>query len=78
MEHQGLLGYQIASGRPARAAMTQSGIHPKSRTMTTCPFKQHNDYKINWEATTFGEPKPPAEPNAPATDDDLVAVKYED
>ena len=57
--------------------MTQSGNHPKSRTMTTCPFKQHNDYKINWEATTLGEPKRPVEPKPPATDDDLVAVKYE-
>ena len=45
--------------------------------MTTCPFKQRNDYKINWEATTFGAPKRLAEPKAPATDDDLVAVKYE-
>lgn len=45
--------------------------------MTTCPFKQHNDYKINWEATTLGAPKRLAEPKTPATDDDLVAVKYE-
>jgi hypothetical protein len=47
--------------------------------MTTCPFKQHNDYKINWEATTLGAPNRLAEPEpkAPATDDDLVAVKYE-
>jgi len=34
VEHQGLLGYQIASGRPARAAMTQSGNHPNPRAMT--------------------------------------------
>jgi hypothetical protein len=46
--------------------------------MTTCPFKQQSDYKINWEATTFGAPNRVAEPSpkAPATDDDLVAVKY--
>jgi hypothetical protein len=54
--------------------------HPNPRAMTTCPFKQHNDYKINWEATTLGAPNRLAEsePKAPATDDDLVAVKYED
>jgi len=45
--------------------------------MTTCLFEQPGDYKINWEATTFGEPKRPVEPEAPATDDDLVVVKYE-
>jgi hypothetical protein len=54
--------------------------------MTTCPFEQSNDYKINWEATTFGattfgEPKRSVEPEAPAaTDDDLddlVVVRYE-
>ena len=38
MEHQGLLGYQIASGRPARAAMIQSGNHPNPRTMVTNPW----------------------------------------
>jgi len=77
VEHQGLLGYPIASGRPARAAMSQSGNHPNPRTMTTCPFKQHNDYKINWQAAEMPAPKRLAEPKAPATDDDLVAVKYE-
>jgi hypothetical protein len=45
--------------------------------MTTCPFKQHNDYKINWQAAEMPAPKRLAEPKAPATDDDLVAVKYE-
>ena len=46
--------------------------------MTTCPFNQHNDYKINWEATTFGTPERLADPkpNTPATDDDLVVVRY--
>jgi hypothetical protein len=44
--------------------------------MTTCPFKQHNDYKINWQAAGMPAPKPAANTNRSAVTDDLVAIKY--
>ena len=50
--------------------------HPNPRTMTTCPFKQHNDYKINWQAAGMPAPKPAANTNRSAVTDDLVAIKY--
>ena len=51
-------------------------LHPTPRAMTTCPFKQHNDYKINWQAAGMPAPKPAANTNRSAVTDDLVAIKY--
>jgi hypothetical protein len=44
--------------------------------MTTCPFKQYNDYKINWQAAGMPAPKPATKTNRNANTDDLVVVKY--
>ena len=53
--------------------------HPylhRYQTMTTCPFKQYNDYKINWQAAGMPAPKPATKTNRNANTDDLVVVKY--